>query len=42
MTRHQVECTDKTRLDVDEKELEILQLRRRIATSAAVIASTNL
>ena len=31
MTRHQeLECTDKTWLDVDEKELEILQFRRRL------------
>ena len=29
MSRYQeLECTDKTRLDVDEKELEILQFRR--------------
>ena len=29
ITKHQeLECTDKTRLDVDEKELEILQFRR--------------
>ena len=31
MTGHQeLTCTDKTRLDVDEKELEILQFRRRL------------
>ena len=31
MTSHQeLECTDKTWLDVDEQEVEILQFRRRL------------